>query len=86
MLEKWTAYLKALSGMKNYLAFILCLFSIAGFFVLSWFKGTDVSISVPSIVGLYIAGRGAAQVSSHWAASKDPEADTAAVIDSMNDK
>lgn len=72
--------------MKTKLSFILTLMSVIGFFILAFTKGVDVNTSIPTILGLFIAGRAVVSASHGWAASKDPNADTKATIDKLEEK
>lgn len=70
---------------KEFSTFILTLISIAGTLLLGIIKGFDVSGVIPTILGIYIGGRSVVKSSAHWAASKDPNADTKAVVEATND-
>jgi len=71
--------------LKEFSTFILTLIAIAGTLLLGIVNGTDVSGSIPTILGIYVGGRSVVKSSAHWAASKDPNADTKAVVDATND-
>lgn len=72
--------------MKNKLSFILTLLSIVGVFVLAWYKNIDIQMLLPSILGIYVIGRTTSSVSTTWAASKDPNADTLKAIEMIDKK
>ena len=69
--------------LQTKLTFILALICILGGFALAFVKGLDTTVFLSTIFGAYITGRSAQKISATWAASKDPDADTAAVIDSL---
>ena len=73
------------ASLKEFSTFILTLISILGILLLGVLNGTDVSGTIPTILGIYIGGRSVVKSSAHWAASKDPNADTKAVVDATND-
>jgi hypothetical protein len=62
--------------MKNKLSFILTFISVIGIFLLAWFKNISIEMLLPSVLGIYILGRTTTNVSTAWAASRDPNADT----------
>jgi len=66
--------------LKNKLSFVLTLLSILGVLALAWFKAINIEILLPSLLGIYVAGRTAHKVSAGIAASKDPNANTAEVL------
>lgn len=68
---------------KKIMQYTLAVASVLGLLALAWFKGTDISLMLPSILGLYWGGHTAQNISAGWALSKDPNADTAAGIDNM---
>lgn len=72
--------------MKNKLSFILTLLSIIGVFVLAWYKNIDIQVLLPSILGIYVIGRTTTNVSTTWAASKDPSADTLKAVEMIDKK
>ena len=72
--------------MKNKLSFILTLSSILGIFVLAWFKNLDIQMLLPSVLGIYVIGRTTTNVSTAWAASKDPQADTMKAVELIDKK
>lgn len=72
--------------MKNKLSFILTLLSIIGVFVLAWYKNIDIQMLLPSILGIYVIGRTTTNVSTAWAASKDPDADTLKAVEMIDKK
>ncbi len=69
--------------LKHHLSFILSLIATVGLLALAWFKGTDISIMLPTIVTGYVIGRAGLKASHAWSASRDPAADTKAVIEKL---
>lgn len=67
--------------MKNKLSFILTLLSLIGIFALAWHKDLDIQMLLPSVLAIYVLGRTTTNVSTAWAASKDPNADTLKAIE-----
>jgi len=78
--------LHSVSGVKNYLSFFLTLISIVGVLLLAWFKGIELDLLLPSLLGLYITGRTVEKSSAHWSASKDSAANTEKVIEMVSGK
>ena len=72
--------------MKNKLSFILTLISVIGLLALAWFKNVDLQMLLPSVLGIYILGRTTTSVSSAWAASKDPHANTLEALQIIDKK
>lgn len=62
--------------MKSKLSFILTFISVIGIFLLAWYRNINIEILLPSVLGIYILGRTTTNVSTAWAASRDPNADT----------
>lgn len=62
--------------MKSKLSFLLTFMSVVGIFALAWFRNVDIQVLLPSVLGMYILGRTTTNVSTAWAASRDPQADT----------
>jgi hypothetical protein len=60
---------------KDNRSFILCLIALVGALGLAYGKGVDVSMLVPTILGLYITGRTTEKVSAHMNARMDSDAD-----------
>lgn len=77
---------QTLAGMKTYLAFILHLVALVLLFVLGHTRDADVAGYMIGVLVSYMGGRTIAQTSAHWAASKDSTADTAKVIQDVNEK
>jgi xanthine/uracil permease len=75
--------MKALTLLFNWMTkngpFILTFISLVGVIVMAIFKNGDLSL-LATLLGLYLGSTASRAVSSHWAASKDALADTAAVI------
>jgi uncharacterized membrane protein (DUF485 family) len=76
----------ALASISMYLSFILTTACIIGFFALAIFKNTDVTATIPMILGIYITNRTAVKFSAHRAAMLDPAVNTTQVITSIDDK
>lgn len=72
--------------MKNKLSFILTLISLIGVFALAWSKDLDIQMLLPSVLAIYVLGRTATSVSSVWAVSRDPAADTMKAVEMMDKK
>jgi hypothetical protein len=72
--------------MKSKLSFILTFISVIGIFILAWFKNIDIQMLLPSVLGIYIIGRTTTNVSTAWAASKDPQADTIKACEMIDKK
>lgn len=53
-------------------SFLLTFISTVGVLILGY-RGTDIAILLPTILGLYITNRSAQKVSAHWATSKNPD-------------
>jgi len=68
---------------KKIMQYTLAVVSVLGVLALAWFKSVDISMLLPTILGLYWGGHAAQNISTGWALSKDPNADTAAGIDNM---
>ena len=60
--------------------YTVTMFSIVLAATLAYFKDCDISTTLPTLVGLYLGHCATRAVSSHWAASRDPQADTDKVI------
>lgn len=78
--------IKSLAMVKNYLSFWLTLVAISGSLYLGYHKDVDQTVLLPTLLAIYVTNRSLSQISSHWAASKDPNADTAKVIEMINEK
>ena len=72
--------------MKSKLSFLLTLISVIGIFVLAWFRNIDIQVLLPSVLAIYIVGRTTTNVSTAWAASKDPQADTIKACEMVDKK
>lgn len=72
--------------MKNKLSFLLTFISVIGIFLLAWFKDVDIQVLLPSVLGMYILGRTTTNVSTAWAASRDPGADTLKAVEMIDKK
>lgn len=60
--------------------FTLSFLAMTGVMILAVGKDADVNTLLPTLLGLYLATKGGTSISAHWAASKDPNTDTAAMI------
>jgi hypothetical protein len=67
----------------NLRSFILVMIGVLGFFGLALYKDVAVDDAIPTLIGMYVASRAASMMSSGWAASKDPNADTVKVLESQ---
>lgn len=73
--------------MKNKLSFLLTFISVIGVLLLAWFKDVNIDLLLPTILATYILGRTSTNISTVWAVSRDPKADTikaAQMVDSNN--
>jgi hypothetical protein len=75
---------KSLAAIKSYLSFWLTFLSISGSLYLGYTKGIDLTVLLPALLGIYVTNRTAEKVSTHWAASKDADADTEKVIEMIS--
>jgi hypothetical protein len=75
-----------MTTMKNKLSFILTFISVLGIFLLAWFKGIDIQVLLPSVLAIYIVGRTTTSVSTAWAVSRDPAADTMKAVEILDKK
>jgi hypothetical protein len=73
-----------MESLKNYLSFWLTFLCILGALGLAYTKGLDITMLLPSLLGIYITNRTAEKASAHWAASKDQSADTEKVIEMIS--
>jgi hypothetical protein len=71
---------------KMHLSFVLSLIALLGVLALAWYKGVNLDILLPSILGIYIVGKSVQKMSGHWAASKDPNANTTEIIEKLEDR
>lgn len=69
--------------MKDLRSFVVTMLAMMMLFVLAYFKDFDIEYAFSTIVLAYVIGRSAAKASHVWAASRDPNADTKAVIDNV---
>ena len=75
---------QSIKAIKNYLSFQLTLICVVGSLYLGYTNGIDLTLLLPAILGIYVTNRTAEKVSTHWAASKDPTADTEKVIEMIS--
>ena len=61
-------------------AFSLTLISIGVIAHLAYSKGYDLSSTLPTVLGLFLGQTTSRAISSHWAASKDPNSDSSQII------
>lgn len=73
-------------SIKNKMSFVLTLISILGLFGLAYFKDVDIALTLPTVLGIFVAGRTFISTSHGWAASKDPKANTVETIKSLEEK
>ena len=71
---------KAMKPTKQNLSFVLTFISVVGLLNLAFFKGVDISMSLPAVLGIYIGARAGQKSLAIYAASKDETADTHAII------
>lgn len=80
------AIINTLAGMKAYLSFALHTIALVFLFALALLNKIDTGMYMVYVLFSYMGGRSVVQASSFFAASKDPNCDTAKVIDSMKEK
>jgi hypothetical protein len=73
-------FLARLRPNRESFEWLLVMFTVMGFFVIMAWKGTDLASSICVIVGSYLSAKATVKASAHWAASKDPNADSSAII------
>jgi hypothetical protein len=78
--------INTLAGLKAYLSFSLHVLALVLMFALAVVNKTDVGMYMVYALFSYMGGRSIVQASSFFAASKDPNCDTAHVIESMKEK
>lgn len=71
---------EAMKPTKQNLSFVLTFISIIGLLTLAFYKGVDISMSLPAVLGIYVGARAGQKSLAIYAASKDENADTHAVI------
>lgn len=76
--------INTLAKMRAYFGFFLTLVCILICGYVAIMKDTNVVTYLPMILGTYLGARAMEKSSHVWAASKDPTADTAEVIKSLN--
>ena len=79
-------FIGTLAGLKTYLSFILHLIALVFLLALALVNKVDTGMYIVYVMFSYMGGRSIVQASSFFAASKDPDCDTAKVIDSMKEK
>jgi len=60
--------------------FVLTFVAITGAMILAVGKDADINMLLPTLLGLYLGTKGGTSISAHWAAMKDPDADTSQII------
>jgi hypothetical protein len=70
----------------KHLSFLLALISVASLLLLGLVKNLDTSLGIVGIFSAYMGAKTAEKSSAHWAASKDPAANTAEVIEKVSGK
>ncbi len=79
-MSKWFLGLRANKQNFGFICTITCLF---GLLALAFFKGVDVSASLPVVLGTYLGSRAVEKSTAFAMASKDPKCDTRAVINDL---
>lgn len=79
-MAKWVL---GLAPNKQNFGFICTITSIFGMLLLAWFKGVDISASLPVILGTYLGARAMEKGTAYTMASKDPKCDTRALINDL---
>jgi hypothetical protein len=72
--------------MRDQRTFYLTAFSLLGVLGLAFLhpdQSAHVITTLPILLGVYTASRTSRAISAHWAASKDPNADTESVINQV---
>jgi len=77
---------KAIVNQRTFLLCLLSLIGVLGFAFLHPEQSASAIGSIPLILGAYAAASASKDISAHWAASKDPNANTESVIHSVNQK
>lgn len=79
-------FLSSLKPNRESFEWLLVMFTVSGLFVLAGWKDVDVNNSLCVLVGSYLSARATVKASSHWAASRDPQANTENVIKETESK
>ncbi len=90
---KWTLFVcsvnnlhqELLMSLRPYATFFLTSVSIVGALILAFTKDVDITMLLPTLLGIYVSGKATERVSAHYNARSDPNADTAEVIKSVSD-
>lgn len=69
---------------KDNRSFILTFICISGSIALAFKKDVDLSLLLPSLLGIYVTGRTSEKVSAHFNARKDEDADLADIIKTLD--
>jgi len=75
-----------LKSLAPFRGFFLTFISVIGLFVLAFEKGVDITVALPTILGIYLGAKTSEKASAHWAASRDPSTSTAEVIANVTEK
>jgi hypothetical protein len=75
-----------LKELAPFRGWILTFISVTGLLGLAFFKGVDITMSLPAVLGLYLGAKTSEKASAHLAASRDPSCNTAEVIASVTEK
>lgn len=79
-------FFRSFAAMKGYLLFWLTLLCIVGSLALAAFKDVDVTILLPSLLGIFAAHSFGKTASAHLNARKDTDADVEKVVEMTNDR
>lgn len=77
--------LQDLRPTKQNFSFLLSALSIVGFFILAWFKGADILVVIPTILGLYFGSKSAEKMNAQLQARLDPTVNTGEVIQKLEE-
>lgn len=72
-----------LAPTKQNFGFIATMTCMMGMFGLAYFKGIDITSSMPVILATYLGARAAEKGTAYMAASKDPNCDTRGLINDL---
>jgi hypothetical protein len=73
-------FMKFLNLMFRNGPFVVSLIAVLAIIALAFIKGTNIESLLPTVLGIYLGHKVSTGISSHWAASKDPNCDTQSVI------
>jgi hypothetical protein len=69
---------------KDNRTFLMCAVSIVGVIGLNFYNGLDISILLPTIIGIYATSRTTQKVSAHYNARQDTDSDLDNIIKTMD--